>query len=130
MPSGAIPELVQGCARDADVLAADWAKVRGVCCVDFPVHWKAHQEAAGPMCNQKLLDYGLSILVAFPVGNGTKGMGSRTVTSGVRILRVQVAEDVMSLAATGASAFHRSRICSARPAALSEPKLRLSSGAT
>lgn len=69
-PSGLPMVLIHGGARGLDRVAADLAGVLGWREVPFPVKkadWRYHGRAAGPLRNQKMVDYGADICLAFPL---------------------------------------------------------------
>lgn len=79
--------VIQGVAKGADALAAQWARDVGV----FPVQtyhadWRLHGRAAGPIRNARMLAEGRPDLVlAFPGGRGTKDMTTRAQLAGVPV---------------------------------------------
>ena len=84
-----IKQIIAGGANGADMLAADWAQMRGVGLHTFRAEWETHGKKAGPLRNQKMLDEGKpELVVAFPGGRGTADMVRRARTAGVRLLEV------------------------------------------
>lgn len=78
----AVTELIQGGARGADALAADWAQARGIPCRTFDADWKQHGKRAGAIRNQQMLDEGSpDAVVAFAIdlssSRGTADMINR-----------------------------------------------------
>lgn len=60
--------IIEGGARGADAYAADWARAHdGVALVEYPADWKTHQQAAGPIRNQLMLDdqVEIDLVIAF-----------------------------------------------------------------
>lgn len=81
--------VVEGGARGADTLAADWAEVRGHHHITVPADWSAHGRAAGSIRNQLMLDkYKPNLVIAFPGGRGTADMIARAEKAGVPVERV------------------------------------------
>lgn len=66
--------VVSGGATGADALGEQWAKLRDKQIEVFRADWKNNGRAAGPIRNQKMLDSGIDLLVAFPGGSGTAHM--------------------------------------------------------
>lgn len=82
--------VVQGGARGADKLAADWAAARGVPCETFVADWAAHGKAAGPLRNRQMLEaHPDAVVVAFPGGRGTANCVSEARRRGMRLLLVE-----------------------------------------
>ncbi len=70
--------VIEGEARGADQLAANWAAVRGKQLLPFPADWARHGKSAGPRRNQQMLDEGRpDYAIGFPGGRGTADMSSR-----------------------------------------------------
>jgi hypothetical protein len=82
-------ELVEGGARGADRLAAEWATARGVPHLRVPADWDRYGKAAGPRRNEAMaaLD-GVVGVVAFPGGNGTKHMVRTAKARGLPVYEV------------------------------------------
>lgn len=80
-------EIITGCAKGADSLAAREAAKRNLPCKVFRADWKTHGRAAGPIRNQEMLDEGKPDLVmAFPGGRGTADMVRRAKAAGVPVM--------------------------------------------
>jgi hypothetical protein len=77
--------LIHGCARGADTLCGNWAKRRGIPCIEVPANWKAHGKAAGPLRNGWMLDLNPIGLVAFPGGRGTADMIRQAQARGIKV---------------------------------------------
>lgn len=84
VPSSAV--LIHGAARGADSLAAEQWAAWGRAVEAHPADWNKHGKAAGVIRNQKMLDSGVDLLVAFPGGRGTADMVARCHRAGVPIL--------------------------------------------
>lgn len=81
-----ISEVVHGlCPTGADAMAADWAASRGIPCTGFMAEWGAVGRRAGPLRNQRMLDYGVDGVIAFPGGAGTADMVRRAKSAGVTV---------------------------------------------
>lgn len=78
--------LVHGDAPGADRLAAcTWRRLGGQA-EAHRARWSTEGRAAGVLRNQRMLDSGLDLLVAFPGGRGTADMTERCRVAGVPIL--------------------------------------------
>lgn len=90
-PNGSIDLdlVIQGGADGADELAADWAKARGVPCLEVPADWRKHGSAAGPIRNAKMLAYLPDCVIAFPGGKGTADMVAKARQAGVRVEEIK-----------------------------------------
>jgi hypothetical protein len=76
-----------GCATGADKIADKWAKANGIPRQVFAADWLTHQNKAGPMRNQRMLDEGKpDLVIAFPGRRGTADMIRRTKAAGVRLI--------------------------------------------
>lgn len=72
--------IIHGGARGADLVAAHWAKMRGVKCIEVPADWDKYGKSAGFIRNQRMLDeYDPEAVVAMWANNskGTKHMIDR-----------------------------------------------------
>lgn len=86
-----IDVLIQGGARGADTLAADWAHVAGVETLTFEADWKRHGRVAGFIRNQHMLTEGKpDLVVAFPGGKGTANMIVTARRLGVEVMEVEL----------------------------------------
>ena len=89
--SNPISVVIHGAARGADTLAHEWAQSRGIPVMPFPVtsqEWQTIGRSAGHVRNQRMLDQGKpDVVIAFPGGNGTRGMKQKA-----RHARVPVVE--------------------------------------
>jgi hypothetical protein len=54
--------------------------------VEMKPDWKRHGPAAGPMRNQRMLDWGPDLVVAFAGGKGTADMVRRARAAGVDVI--------------------------------------------
>lgn len=89
-----ITELAQGGATGADAVARVWAHKNRVPVRTYEADWQAHDKAAGPMRNQRMLDeFKPDAVIAFPGGKGTADMVRRAKAAGVRVIEVEEARD-------------------------------------
>lgn len=105
MPENAV--LVHGAASGADRLCAEWWDMQGRTAEPHPADWTApcrptckngHRRtrpdgsdycpAEGNYRNQRMVDSGLDLLIAFPGGRGTADMVGRCKVAGVRVLEM------------------------------------------
>jgi hypothetical protein len=81
--------IIHGAARGADMLADQWAYVRGVPCERFPAKWDQHHKAAGPIRNQQMLVEGKpDAVIAFRGGDGTADMCIKAGNAGIPVTRI------------------------------------------
>ncbi len=74
-------------ARGADLLAAAWARSRGIPARPFPADWNRDGKAAGFLRNVRMLREGRpDLVVAFPGGKGTAHMVGLARRAGVAVL--------------------------------------------
>lgn len=68
-------EIVSGCARGADKLGENFAKMFNIPIKRFPAKWEEHGRSAGPIRNKEMSNYATH-LIAFWDGKsrGTKNM--------------------------------------------------------
>ncbi len=60
--------IVHGdCPTGADQLAEQWATERKIRTEKHPAKWEKYGKAAGPKRNQKMVDLGADICIAFPL---------------------------------------------------------------
>jgi hypothetical protein len=84
-----ITEVIHGGARGADFLAGEWAEFRGIPCRVFKADWVKYKNGAGPIRNQQMLDEGKpDVVIAFPGGNGTADMMTRSRKAGLYVHEV------------------------------------------
>lgn len=81
-----ITEIMQGGATGVDQFARDWAAYRGVKRWVCKADWTKHGKAAGPIRNQRMLEWAPDALIAFPGGKGTADMISRAKAAGVEVI--------------------------------------------
>jgi predicted Rossmann-fold nucleotide-binding protein len=79
--------VIQGGATGADALAREWARQRRAEIVTMPAEWEKHGPSAGPIRNQRMVDFcHPDGVVAFPGGRGTRDMLRRAQRAGLPIL--------------------------------------------
>ncbi len=78
-----IDVLIQGGAKGADRIAAQWAHARCVPYLTVPADWDQYGKAAGHIRNAKMLDMQPDSVVAFPGGRGTADMVRRAREAGL-----------------------------------------------
>ncbi len=84
--NGPITLLIEGGARGADHMAAEFAKWQGIPVKTFPADWDTHGNAAGPIRNKQMLDEGKpDLVVAFDGGIGTANMVKQARAAGVKV---------------------------------------------
>lgn len=84
-----IEAVIHGNASGADRLGGIWANTRGVKCWPVSAQWSKFGRAAGPKRNQQMLGMGVSLVVAFPGGRGTRDMVKRAEKAGVSVISVE-----------------------------------------
>lgn len=80
--------IVEGGATGADRHAKRYAFSRGLRGETYPADWETHGKSAGPIRNQRMLDTGIDLVIAFPGGRGTEDMKTRARAAGVPVLEV------------------------------------------
>lgn len=85
---GKIKKLIQGGATGADSLAAKWARSCGIEVIEVRASWQLFGIAAGPIRNQKMLEYKPDYVIAFNGGRGTQDMVLRAKRSGIPTIQV------------------------------------------
>jgi len=85
--------IVHGAAPGADSLAAEEAALRGLDVEAHPADWSTHGKAAGPIRNQRMLEAGAELVIAFPGGRGTADMVRRSREAGIVVLTALIGDD-------------------------------------
>jgi len=81
--------IVEGGAKGADALAAQWGDRHAIPVAELRADWKTHGKAAGAIRNQKMLDEQKpQFVVAFPGGRGTADMVARARKEGIDVAEV------------------------------------------
>jgi hypothetical protein len=88
LPENAI--IVEGAAKGADSLAAEYAKNRGLRVNEFPANWDAHGKAAGFIRNKEMLEDGYpNVVVAYSknlkTSKGTLDMVTQSMKAGIPV---------------------------------------------
>jgi hypothetical protein len=80
--------VVHGNARGADLLADKAARVLGLTIEVHPANWAEHHRAAGPIRNQKMVDLGADVCLAFlmPGSKGTADCIKRAEKAGIPVV--------------------------------------------
>lgn len=76
--------LIHGDATGADKLAKEWAELRGIDQTAYPVDWKKHGPAGGPIRNSEMAKVANG-LAAFPGGTGTADMTRKCRAAGLTV---------------------------------------------
>jgi hypothetical protein len=66
MPDGNKIKIIHGGAKGADLLADDWCVVNWLVPEVHKADWNTFGKAAGSIRNQKMLDSGIDLVLAFP----------------------------------------------------------------
>jgi hypothetical protein len=84
---GLIVVVHGGCPTGADWLAWKWCHARGVACEVHTADWTTHGKAAGPLRNQRMVDLGADVCLAFPFGEskGTRHCMKAAKKAGIPI---------------------------------------------
>ena len=78
--------VIQGGAIGADALARDWCKSTGTPCITMEAAWDYYRRAAGHIRNGWMLEFCKpEVVLAFPGGNGTKGMIEAARAKGIPV---------------------------------------------
>ena len=85
-----ISAIIQGAARGADMMAAEWGLDHSpVLVCSYPADWDKHGKQAGPIRNQEMLDESKpDAVIAFPGGSGTADMVRRARAAGVAVWEI------------------------------------------
>lgn len=83
--------ILEGGARGADTLARHAAEFLGLKVMEFPADWDQHGRAAGPLRNQKMIDEGPGLVIAFhPDISKSRGTGDTVGRAKRRNIPVEV----------------------------------------
>lgn len=77
--------IIQGGARGADTLCAEWGFAKGFPVVCVPAQWERYKKAAGHLRNGWMLEIQPSFAVGFPGGAGSRDMASQAERAGVPV---------------------------------------------
>lgn len=79
------------CPTGADNFAEIWCEKNGVRQEKFPAEWHIYGRAAGPLRNQKMVDAGARICIAFPtlgISRGTWDCMQRAEEAGIPVVNL------------------------------------------
>jgi len=86
--------IIQGGADGADLIAKEWAMSRGKSYWTFPADWDSHGNAAGPIRNRQMVEWGKpNVVLAFPGGKGTANMVKLAKAAGIDVLEYSTAQN-------------------------------------
>ena len=79
-----------GCPTGADAIADRLARLYGCAVEVYEADWDQHGRAAGPVRNQKMVDLGADVCLAFPLGDsrGTRDCMRRAFAAGIPVREV------------------------------------------
>ncbi len=82
--------VVHGDARGADRIAGEVAKELGMNVEEYPADWKQYGKKAGPIRNQKMVDLGADVCLAFPMSDsrGTWDCMTRAERAGIPVAEI------------------------------------------
>lgn len=81
-----ITEVVSGCARGADSLGEDYAKMSNIPVKKFPADWDAHGRSAGFIRNGLMSSYGDALIALWDgESRGTKNMIHQAKRKGLKV---------------------------------------------
>ena len=83
-----VKTLVHGGAAGADIIAGEIAAEFGWYVEEYPADWTKHGKAAGPIRNQKMVDLGADVCLAFPLGEsrGTRHCMKAAEKAGIKVI--------------------------------------------
>lgn len=82
--------IIQGGAKGADTIAADFATVNWLSEEEYPADWEQHGKAAGFIRNKQMLEEGKpDLVIAFPGGKGTANMVELAKKAGIPVEEVK-----------------------------------------
>jgi len=83
---GPFKTIVHGGSGNTDHAASRWALMHGAALQVFDADWRGQGRAAGPLRNQKMVEAGADLCVAFPGGTGTADCVKRAVEAGIDVM--------------------------------------------
>jgi YspA, cpYpsA-related SLOG family len=86
---GCPAKVVHGDARGADTMADAWGHRMAITVIAMPADWETYGNGAGPMRNQRMLDFKPALVIAFPGGKGTADMVSRARKAGIDVAEIK-----------------------------------------
>lgn len=82
--------IVHGCARGADAMASRYAQVRGIPEIRVPANWNFYDTGAGSKRNGWMVQFvKVTLVLAFPGGDGTANMVKTARLAGIETLEVE-----------------------------------------
>lgn len=81
--------VVHGGAPGVDAQCEDYAQQHGISTREYRADWKRHGRYAGPLRNQRMVDSGVDLCLAFPGGAGTRNCIRCAREAGVEVIRVR-----------------------------------------
>lgn len=85
-----IERIIEGGARGADALAADWAHHNNIPSSRYIANWNKYGRSAGTLRNKVMLDEGKpTIVIAFPGGFGTANMIKQAKNAHIKVIEVE-----------------------------------------
>lgn len=86
--------VVSGNARGVDRLGEWWAQVMGIPVTRYPVDWKKHGKAAGPIRNEEMAQNADALIAIWDgKSRGTKDMIQRANKHGLKVFIYEVGDD-------------------------------------
>ena len=86
-----ISEVVSGCARGADTLGEQWAKLNGINIKRFPADWDLHGKRAGSLRNIEMGNYADALIALWDgESRGTKHMIDYATKQGLEVFVYRV----------------------------------------
>ncbi len=80
-----ITEVVSGCARGADRLGEQWARLHQVPVQRFPADWNRYGRSAGVLRNQTMASYADALIAISTGGPGTANMILEAKRRGLKV---------------------------------------------
>jgi hypothetical protein len=81
--------VVHGAARGADILCAAAAANRGLRVEAHRADWRRFSKGAGPERNQRMLNTGIHLVLAFPGAAGTGDCVRRARKAGIPVVQIE-----------------------------------------
>ncbi len=89
-----ISAVIEGGARGADRIGAQWALQRDIKVSTYPADWNRYGRRAGHIRNGIMLTCGRpDLVVAFPGGTGTANMMAQAQSAGVIVLQPPISAE-------------------------------------
>jgi hypothetical protein len=80
--------IIHGGAPGADTIAGEAAQNLGFPVEVWPADWRSEGKGAGPRRNQRMVDAGADVVLAFPGGRGTADCVRRAKAAGIYVRHV------------------------------------------